>query len=270
MSRFLEVAKQAAYQAGEFLLDNLDRAIEVRYKGSGRANPFSQVDEGAEDIILGIISNTFPEHSFISEESGEKEKPSDYTWIIDPLDGTVNFIHKYRYFAVSIALSYRGDAILGVAYNPLTDEMFTASKGGGAYLNEKSIRVSDTTGLEESLLAIAFPYDRNSEDFSRSVKNFVRLSRDSQAIRRDGSAVLDLCNVACGRYDGFCVAGNALWDYAAGTLIVTESGGKVTDFKGELFRIGGGRNQVLATNGKIHEIILKYLEDEETSETFAP
>ncbi len=261
MNKFLDVAKRAAFQTGEFLLNNLDGTREIRYKGEGHKNPSSAVDEEAEDIILNILSSNFPEHSFLSEERGETGTSSEHRWFIDPLDGTVNFLHKYRYFGVSIALSYREDIILGVTYNPIASEMFTAVKGNGAYLNEKRVQVSATAKLDRSLLAVGFPYDRSSEAFSRSVKNFVRLARDSQAVRRDGSTALDLCNVACGRYDGFCVAGNELWDYAAGTLIVVEAGGKVTDFKGNRFHITNERNEVLATNGKIHEIILKCFED---------
>jgi len=262
MNKFLDVAKRAALQAGEFLLSNLETTREIGYKGEGHKNPFSQVDRKAEDLILDIISNTFPDHNLISEESGRKDTSSDYTWVIDPLDGTINFIHKYRHFGVCIALLHREEIILGVVYNPVIDEMFTAAKGDGAYLNDRRIQVSKTVKLDESLLAMGFPYDRNSEAFSKSVKNFVRLVRDSQAVRRNGSTGLALCNIACGRYDGFCVVGNELWDYAAGTLIVAEAGGKVTDFKGDLFRVNNDRNEVLATNGKIHQLMLKYFQDD--------
>lgn len=261
MNRFLDVARKAAYQAGEYLLANLDGIRDISYKGEGHSNPFSRVDEEAENIILTIISKAFPEHGVISEERGRKEAPSDYTWIVDPLDGTVNFIHGHRYFGTCIALSYREDIILGVTYNPVIDEMFTALKGNGAYLNERRIQVSATTSLDESLLAMGFPYDRNSEAFSKSGKHFIRLARDGQAVRRDGSTALSLCNVACGRYDGFCVAENELWDYAAGTLIVAEAGGKVTDFKGDPFQVMND-GEVLATNGKIHEFVLKCLLEE--------
>jgi myo-inositol-1(or 4)-monophosphatase len=261
LNQFLDVAKKAAYQAGEFLLDNLDRTREIHYKGEGYSNPYSQADEQAEEIILGIIGDAFPEHGFVAEERGGKEGSSEYRWIIDPLDGTVNFIHRHRYFGVSIALSYRGHVIVGVAYNPVLDEMFSAVKGGGAYLNERSLQVSETTSLGKSLLAMGFPHGRDSEFFSRSVTNFTRLLRNSQAVRRAGSTVLDLCNIACGRYDGFCIVGGELWDYAAGNLVVAEAGGKVTDFKGELFQVGGKRNEVLATNGKIHEKLLKILRE---------
>jgi len=262
LDKFLDVAKRAALEAGEFLLNNLDGAREVHYKDAERKNPSSTLDKGAEDIILGILSSDFPEHSFISEEAGEKGQSSEYTWLIDPLDGTVNYIHKHRYFGVSLALAYRQDIILGVIYNPDAGEMFAAVKGEGAYLNDKRIQVSAIAKLNESLLSMGFPYDRSSEAFGRSGKYFVRLARDSQALRRDGSTALALCSVAHGIYDGFCVEGNELWDYAAGILIVAEAGGRVTDFRGETFHINGNRNEVLATNGKIHDAILKCLQDE--------
>ncbi len=160
---------------------------------------------------------------------------------------------------------YTQDVALGVIYNPLIDEMFTAVRGKGSYLNEVRIRVSKTMSLDRSLLAMGFPYARNSEAFNKSVKNFVRLVRDAQALRRAGSTALDLCNVACGRYDGFFVVGNELWDFVAGTLIVTEAGGRVTDFSGNLFNISNDKNEVLATNGKIHELILECFRSEETA-----
>jgi len=266
LNTFLEVAKKAAYRAGEFLLNNLDETSEIHYKGKGHYNPFSQIDEKSEAIIIDIISSAFPEHNFISEERGKKITASDYAWVIDPLDGTINFIHKYRYFSVSISLLYQDETIVGVVYNPLVNEMFTAVKDRGAYLNEKRIKVSKTVSLDKSLLAMGFPYDRNSAAFSQSIKNFVRLLRESQALRRDGSTALDLCSVACGRYDGFSITGNEVWDYAAGTLIVTEAGGKVTDFKGNPFHMNNKANEVLATNGKIHELIVNCFVEEELPE----
>jgi len=257
LNQFLDVATRAAYQAGEFLLKSLPGQSQVRYKEEGHFNPQSPADKGAEDIIFSIIGGAFPGHGFISEERGKIDAASDYTWVIDPLDGTINFIHKYRLFAVSIALLYREEEMLGVVYNPLVDEMFTAVKGNGAYLNDIRIQTSTTTNLDKSLLAMGFPYDRNSKAFRQSIKNFVCLVRESQALRRDGSTALDLCSVACGRFDGFCIVGNSIWDYAAGSLIVTEAGGKITDFKGNPFHVQNNNNEVLATNGKIHDSILK-------------
>ncbi len=259
MSEFIDVAKRAAYQAGKFLSDNLEGVREISYKGEGHYNPFSAVDKKAEDIILTTIRNTFPGHGFLSEEKGGKIVSSDYTWIIDPLDGTINFLHKHKYFGVSIALLHRGGVILGVVYNPILDEMFTAVKGEGAQLNERSIQVSANVNLGDSLLSMGFPYERDSESFNRSVKYFACLLRVGQALRRGGSTALDLCNVACGRYDGFCVLGNELWDYAAGALLVAEAGGRVTDIGGEPFHIDNGKNGVVATNGKIHKMLLQCL-----------
>ena len=265
MDQFLDIARRAAYEAGQVLLNRLDGESEVAYKGEGHHNPFSRADKEAEGVILDILSRAFPEHNVVSEERGDKGNPSEYTWIVDPLDGTVNFIHGHRVFVVSIALSHRGDIVLGVVYNPCLDEMFTAVRGGGAYLNGKKIHVSITERPDESLLAMSFPYDRNSVEFSDSIKYFTRLTRDCQALRRNGSTALSLCNVAYGSYDGFYVVGNEVWDYAAGILLVTEAGGTITDFTGEQFRIYGARNEVLATNGRIHEILLRCLAEEGTA-----
>jgi myo-inositol-1(or 4)-monophosphatase len=270
LDKHLDVAKRAALQAGQFLLGNLGGTKGIHYKSEGHENPSSSADEEAEGIILNILGSNFPEYGSISEERGEKSGSSDYTWLIDPLDGTVNFIHGVRYFAVSIALAYRDDVILGVVYNPVADEMFAAVKGDGAYANGERIQVSTIGRVDESLLAIGFPYDRNSESFSKVIKYFIRLAKDSQAVRRDGSTALALCNVACGRYDGFCVAGNEVWDYAAGNLIVAKAGGKVTDFAGEYFGVKNSKSQVLATNGKIHQAILKCFEEEEAPRILQP
>ena len=263
---FLDVAKWAARQAGEFLLNNLDGTREIDYKGEGHSNPQSRVDRRTEDIILGIIGGAFPEHSFVSEERGRRDTPSDYKWIIDPLDGTINFVHGHRYFAVSISLLYQRDVVLGVIYNPLVDEMFTAMKGRGACLNGGTIRVSEIASVDKGLVGMGFPYDRNSEAFHRSTRNFVWLARNAQAVRRDGSTALALCNVSCGRYDGFCVVGNEPWDYAAGILLVVEAGGKVTDSRGESFDVMNNDSELLATNGRIHQsILLKCFRDEEAA-----
>lgn len=262
MDRFLDVAKKAASQAGEFLLNNLDVIPELNYKGEGHFDPVSHIDKGAEDIILGTIANAFPEHGLISEERERKHATSDYTWVIDPLDGTINFIHGQKYFGVSIALLNREDIIVGVVYNPNLNEMFTAVKGNGAYLNERRIQVSEAAILDQSLLCTGFPYNRKSEAFGRSIKNFIRLLRASQAVRRYGSAALDLGNVACGRFDGYLVTGSQIWDYMAGALIVTEAGGKVTDLEGSPFQVYHPKKEILATNGKIHELVLKALQEE--------
>jgi len=253
---WLDVARKAAREAGEFLLGNLDSLGEVGYKDEGHRNPCSRADREAESIVLGILGRSFPDHSFLSEEAGRAGGPSDHTWVIDPLDGTVNFIHGVRYFAVSIALLHGQDIVLGVVYNPVADEMFTGTQGSGAYLNGERMRVSSTARLDESLLAAGFPYDRRSPAFDRSARRFVRLAREGQAARRAGSTALALCNVACGRYDGFCVEQNELWDYAAGILLVSEAGGRVSDFDGQPYRVGISRKETLASNGRLHQAIL--------------
>ena len=253
---WLDVAAKAAREAGGFLLETLDRPGEVGYKGEGHRNPFSRADREAERIVLDILGRSFPDHSFLSEEAGRAGEPSDHTWVIDPLDGTVNFIHGVRYFAVSIALVQGADIVLGVVYNPAADEMFSGAEGRGAYLNGEKIRVSSTARLDESLLAAGFPYDRRSPAFDRSARRFACLAREGQAARRDGSTALALCNVACGRYDGFCVEQNDLWDYAAGILLVSEAGGKVTDFDGRPYRVGSSPKETLASNGTLHQAIL--------------
>lgn len=253
---WLDIARKAAREAGKFLLGSLDRPGEVSYKDEGHRNPASRADREAERIVLGILGHSFPDHSFLSEEAGPSGGPSEHTWVIDPLDGTVNFIHGVRYFAVSIALLRDQDIVLGVVYNPVADEMFTGTQGSGAYLNGERIRVSSTARLDEGLLAAGFPYDRGSPAFDRSARRFACLAREGQAARRDGSTALALCNVACGRYDGFCVEQNELWDYAAGILLVSEAGGRVSDFDGQPYRVGISRKETLASNGRLHQAIL--------------
>ncbi|MBI4295831.1 MAG: inositol monophosphatase [Chloroflexi bacterium] len=254
LNQFLEVAREAAYQAGRFLRDNVEAIGDIQYKGP--ENPVSNIDKGAERLVLDIIGRAFPDHRIISEENGQKNASSEYTWVIDPLDGTINYLHHYRLFSTAIALLRGNEVVLGVTYNPVLDEMFTGVRGGGAYLNGKAIQVSKTRAFNETLLGVGFPYDRSSEAFHRCMKNFLAFSENGQAVRRDGSTALDLCNVACGRYDAFSVAGNEIWDYAAGVLLVAEAGGVVTTFDGAPFLVNG-KSEILASNGKIHDLLLK-------------
>jgi myo-inositol-1(or 4)-monophosphatase len=176
-------------------------------------------------------------------------KKSDYVWYIDPLDGTTNFVHGIPYFAVSVALAHKGEAILAVVYNPASGERFTAEKGKGSFLNGNRIKVSSTTCLEQSLLVTGFPYDVRTTERDNMVE-FERVTKRSQGVRRTGSAALDLCNVACGRFDGYWEANVNVWDIAAGSLIVTEAGGKVTSCSGAAFDLWG--KEILASNAIIH------------------
>ncbi|MBI2869175.1 MAG: inositol monophosphatase [Chloroflexi bacterium] len=260
VNRYLEAARDAASKAGQFLLDNFGGAREVYFKDLEHKDPASSVDQGAERIILESLKRSFPDHSLISEERGPDIKDSDFTWFIDPLDGTVNYLHGYRNFAVSIGLVYRGDIVAAAVNNPICGELFSAAKGRGAHLNGARIRVSSTAVLAESLLSVSFPYPGKTAAFDRTLKNFASLSHASQALRRDGSTALSLCNVACGRIDGFLVGGSELWDYVAGILILDEAGGRITDFNGAGFRLNGGDSEIVASNGVIHDRLLASLD----------
>jgi len=204
---YLDVARQSADTAGRFILSRFKTGREIMYKGAGHYNPATDADKGAEKIILEAIHKATPDFSIIAEEAGQTTTKSDYCWVIDPLDGTINFIHGYPLFAVSIGLMYRQEPVLGVIYLPCSGEMFTAIKGDGAFLNDKPIHVSKVSRLDESLLVTGFPYDRNSNEFKRSSHLFVYMTGVGQALRRDGSAAADLCFVACGRFDGFLSPG---------------------------------------------------------------
>lgn len=256
---FLLTAVEAAKEAGELLVANMGEALDIRFKEGNHYNPSSRIDVAAEAIIIEKIRNTFPDHGFISEEIGKVNSLAEFVWIVDPLDGTINYIHGRRYFCISIAAKWQQEIILGVVYNPVTNELFTALKDYGAFLNSNKITVSKITELAMSLLAMGFPYERGSNAFKLSKEIFIWLAEYSQAVRRDGSTALSLCNVACGRYDGFCVVGNELWDYAAGSLIVSEAGGNITNFRGEPLVWSGQKNEVIATNNLIHTALLNHL-----------
>ncbi len=250
-----ETACCAARRSGEIVMQNFGFEKKISYKG--RINPVTNVDLQSERIIIDTIKERYPDHDIITEESDHKQEGSPYRWIIDPLDGTVNYIHGYRNFAVSIGLSYRDEVVLGVIFNPLSQDLFTAEKDRGACLNGRPVHVSRITDLRESLIGMSFPYERDLEDFRRSLDYQVFLTQSAQAVRRDGSTALALCNVACGRFEALCVAGNKPWDYAAGVLMVAEAGGRVTDLQGRPFRLS--RGHVLATNGLIHEAVINCL-----------
>ena len=254
-STLLETAVEASRKAGDLLKDNFGKSIRVNYKG--RIDLVTELDVRAESLIIQTIRDNFPEHDILTEESRIPQKGADYRWIIDPLDGTTSYAHGYPFFGVSIAVENRGTVKVGVVYNPLLDELFHAVRGEGSFLNGKAIHVSTTTELKMSLLSTGFPY--NIGDYpGRNLNNFNRAVMQSQGIRRDGSAALDLCHVAGGRNDGFWERGLLPWDVAAGSLLVTEAGGKFTDFLGKKTDIFG--RETLATNGIIHEQMISLLE----------
>lgn len=254
MEKFRKIAIQAALKAGEILNKNRGRVKSVNYKG--KINIVTEIDLLSERAILRIIKKNFPDHSILTEESREQETGSEYKWIIDPLDGTTNYAHDFPSYCVSIALEKKGKVILGVVYNPLLDELFTVELGKGAFLNNRRIYVSSTRNLSKSFLATGFPYDIRESKIT-NLDHFANFAVRSLAIRRAGSAALDLCYLAMGRFDGFWELKLSPWDTAAATLLVKEAGGKVTNFEGKKYSIYS--KHLLATNGRIHQQMIKVL-----------
>jgi myo-inositol-1(or 4)-monophosphatase len=252
---FLTVAIESAKEAGRFLKLNLGKVKNIESKKE-EINLVTEIDKGSEKKIIDFLKSRFPNHSILAEESGETNLGSDFKWIIDPLDGTTNYTHSFPVFCVSIALEFKGEVILGVVYDPNLDELFYAEKGKGAFLNGKRISVSKTDKLIKSMLATGFPYNVK-ENPDNCIEHFVNFLMEAQAIRRLGSAALDLVYVACGRLDGFWEVNLNPWDTAAGKIIVEEAGGKVTDFYGNDFNIY--TKGIVASNGLIHEQMLEVI-----------
>jgi myo-inositol-1(or 4)-monophosphatase len=226
----------------------------IQFKGE--INLVTEMDHRAEAAVIEILEMAFPDHGILTEESKGREGSGSYRWILDPLDGTTNYAHGYPFFCVSLALEKDGQIIWGIIYDPLREELFAAEAGRGATVNGKALQVSATRHIQQSFLCTGFPYDmRESRD--DNLRYFSRFAKTVQAIRRDGSAALDLCYVAMGRFDGFWEMKLNPWDVAAGSLIVTEAGGRVTDFSGNHFSIHG--QEILASNGLIHDQMLRVL-----------
>jgi myo-inositol-1(or 4)-monophosphatase len=254
--RYLQVAIAAAKEAGKIQKVHLSDLHQVEFKGE--INPVSEVDKLCEKAISQIIRDAFPDHDLLTEESAFKGKGSSYKWIIDPIDGTTNYIHGFPFFCVSIALEIEGEINLGVVYDPLFDELFEAETGKGAFLNGNRISVSRMKELNLSFLTTGFPYDvREHADYY--LRFFRQFMTKSIAIRRPGSAALDLCYVAAGRFDGYWELKIHSWDVAAGSLMVTEAGGKVTNFKGRNFSLDD--EEIVASNGGIHEEMLRVIQE---------
>ncbi|HZD60899.1 MAG TPA: inositol monophosphatase family protein, partial [Anaerolineae bacterium] len=213
-------------------------------------------DVMSETLIVDALKTRFPDHGTLAEERGSTQATSDYIWIIDPLDGTTNYAHGFPVYAVSIGLEYKGEVIVGVVYDPNLDELFTAEKGKGAFLNNEPVRVSKVSELNKSLLATGFPYYFR-KDPERIIKYFTDFSLEAQGIRRAGAATIDLTALACGRFDGYWELGLKPWDMAAGTLIAGEAGAKITRLDGGAFDIRVP--EILATNDLIHDQMLKII-----------
>ncbi|HBA26093.1 MAG TPA: inositol monophosphatase [Nitrospinae bacterium] len=268
LKNFLKIAIEAAKEAGRIQRERFGENFKIEHKGE--INLVTEVDYQCEKAIIDIIKRDYPEHEILTEEAGSVKglPPSHspltkggqmegkYKWIIDPLDGTTNYAHSYPCFCASIGLEIDGEIVAGAVYNPMLDELFTSVKGKGAYLNEKRIGVSKIADINKSLLATGFPYDiRDSKE--NNLNHFCNFAVRAQAIRRPGSAVLDLCYLAAGRFDGFWELKLYPWDMAASSLIVKEAGGMITDFKGGEFSIYKG--EMLATNGLIHKEMIEIL-----------
>ncbi len=248
MMSYNQFAASIARNAGLFLKDRFTEKHEITYKGE--IDIVTEADRMSEKMLLSEIEAAFPHHDILAEESDGTEKGSDYRWLVDPLDGTTNYAHGFPFFCVSIALEKRGEIIMGVIYDPMADELYEATLKGGAFLNGKKIFVSNTTDLSKGLLATGFPYDiRTNSD--NNINYFSEMALRAQAIRRAGSAALDLAYVASGRFDGFWELQLNPWDTAAGWLLVTEAGGLVTDFDGSSYSFHS--RGILSSNGRIHD-----------------
>jgi myo-inositol-1(or 4)-monophosphatase len=250
-------ARQAALEAGALLRRNFTQPHQITLKG--RHDPVTESDFQSQQLIIQQLSQAIPEYRFLAEETGAPEPghgSSDGCWIIDPLDGTVNFAHNFPMFAVSIAFQWQGVVVSGVVYDPLRDELFEAVRGQGAWLNQEPLRVSRINELDRALLATGFPYNVG-EHLDATMLRFKRLVAQAQGVRRPGSAALDLCYLAAGRVDGFWEENLKPWDTAAAVLIVQEAGGLVSAFDGSPFDLYA--NNVAASNGLLHDQLLTAL-----------
>lgn len=247
MESYLDTAVEIAREAGALLLQLSRRPQEITYKRP--SDLVTEADRLSEALIIERLRSHFPKHAMVSEEGGGQKIDSDFCWYVDPLDGTTNFAHGFPVFCVTLGLTCRREVVAGVVYDPTREEVFTAERGGGAYLNNQRISVSKIPKLSVALLATGFPPFASSHDLN--IQFYFRFTQLSHGIRRAGSAALDLCSVAAGRFDGFWELKLNPWDKAAGTLMVTEAGGRVSDLSGGPFNLLG--DEVVASNGLVHD-----------------
>lgn len=252
--RLKSVAIEAARKAGATIEEYARKGIRIEHKDA--VNLVTDADRRAEQIIVDVISREFPAHRILAEERGMAGHRSPFKWVIDPLDGTTNYAHRFPAYCVSIGLEYQGRCILGVVVDMTRDELFVAETGRGATLNGNPIRVSRTPKLDAALLVTGFAYDiRHSQQ--TNLDHFANFAVRAQGLRRTGAAALDLCYVACGRFDGFWELKLNPWDMSAGSVIVLEAGGRMSDFRGQAFSIYG--QEMVASNGLIHDEMLAVL-----------
>lgn len=252
----LNIAVRAARSAGDLILRSTDQIGQLHVDQKGRNDYASEVDRKSEREIINIIRAAYPDHGILAEESG-LHKGNDFVWVIDPLDGTTNFLHGFPQFSVSIALKHKGRLEVGVVYDPLRDELFTARRGSGAMLNNRRIRVTSQSLMKGALIGTGFPF-KTDQHLDAYVGMFKAITTDSAGIRRAGSAALDLAYVAAGRLDGFWEIGVMEWDMAAGILLIKEAGGVVTDFSFNDKYVETGN--IIAANPKMHQIMYQLIE----------
>ena len=255
MQPLLNIAVRAARRAGDLIVRNVDRVPTLNVRAKSRNDFVSEVDHMAERDIVETIRRTHPDHGFLGEEGG-RSGGDEFVWIIDPLDGTTNFLHGFPTFAVSLACQYRGRIEHAVVYDPMRQELFTASRGDGAQLDGRRIRVSKQATLEGALIGTGFPYRENSRWIDQYLAMMKAVMQQSAGIRRPGAASLDLAYVAAGRVDAFWEIGLNTWDTAAGTLLITEAGGRIGTLTGGEYRQNGN---VLAGSPKVYEAMLECL-----------
>jgi myo-inositol-1(or 4)-monophosphatase len=250
MASYLETAVEIAREAGALLSTYFERRVAVERKGD--FDLVTEADHASERLVVERLRSHFPTHGIVAEEGGGHDSKSEYRWYVDPLDGTTNFAHAYPIFNVTLALAKAGEMVAGVVYDPTRPELFTAERGGGAYLNNKRIRVSKTKALEDVLAATGFPSRKRHQNVN--IHFYQQMAMATHGVRRSGSAAIDLAYVACGRLDAFWEFGLNPWDFAAGWLLVEEAGGRVTDMKGGRFQVTSPH--VFADNGAIHDEVL--------------
>lgn len=257
MDSILEFAVECARESGRIQAEYFQKKIGIHHKGD--INIVTDVDLACQTAIIDLIEKHYPGDYIIAEEKQNVFEGNHNKWIVDPLDGTTNYAHGYPFFCTSIAYEVMGEVVVGVVYNPIFNELFTARKGDGVYLNGKRVAVSVIGDMKQALLSTGFPYDLPTSA-RNNISQFVKFLYNAQAVRRDGSAALNLAYVACGRFDGHWEMKLNPWDMAAGVLMVTEAGGLVTDFHGLPFSIYG--DELVASNGLIHRRLIEILKEE--------
>lgn len=250
MPAYLETAVDIAREAGALLANYFERRVAFELKGD--FDLVTEADRASEQLVIERLRSHFPSHSIVAEEGGGNEGTSDYSWYVDPLDGTTNFAHGFPIYNVTLALERAGEMIAGVVFDPARNEIFTAERGGGAYLNNRRIHISKAKRLADSLVATGFPSRRRHLNIN--VHFYYQMAMWTHGVRRAGAAAIDLAYVACGRLDGFWEFGLNPWDMAAGILLIEEAGGKCTDMKGGAHSMSSPH--LLADNGAIHEEVL--------------